>query len=299
MREGRKGSEGREGAQGEGASQGDQRVEVARMRAARQRQKIRSELHAQVASAVKALSDAAGLFEMRVRADGESAAREAKPGAAEKIKDKVLDKLFENFKKAVVEGFKGGEKVAEGGFTAFGAVKSFVDGRVKEKKAQTVGDVADAIHAGIVEKSIVLQESLDRMIDALPPQKLLAAGEAMDRAEAEGDAAAEEDGGDGPGRGDLGQGMRQDAMVNILGLPAGGLLAAQDLAVTAYSTFKVEVATTMSAAEGIDAVQRQLSHPNEDREKIQEIEEKRMGPKYHEKMDEEKTLKGRVAQVRS
>jgi len=281
------------------AQSSDDKVNTARQHQARKRQRLRAEMHAQVASAVKSMSDAARLFEMRVRADGEEATRKIKPGAAEKIKDKVLDKIFEGFRVALVQAADVGEHLAEHGAKAFSVIKGFIDERIKEKQAQTAADVADAIHAGLVEKSILLQESLDATIDKLPPAKLLAAGKIMDAAEAEGREAAKEDGGDGPGRGDLGEAMRQDAMVNLLGLPASGLLAAEDLAVAAYSAFKSEVAASMSAREAIDDVQHKLDNPDEAREKIQQVEEKRHGPKFHEKMDEEKTLKGRVAQVRS
>lgn len=291
--------EGRNGGGGQMLPPGgnDAKIIAKKLRDRQTAFKIRSELKAQVGKAAKAAELGGNLFQMMARGDDEKALQhELEPDVAGKIKDKVLDKIEEKLKSGLVAISGVGEHVAKHASTVFGVIKGAVDKRIKTEGKLTVLKLVDAIAAGVVDKSMEVEEALTTAVDKLSQDQILAVGKQLDAAEKEGDAAPDQD--NSPERGDLGQGMREQAMSEIIGLPRGDLVAAEDVAMLAYNEFKASVRGVGTAAEQVDGAQHAIAHPGETKDKLAGAEEK-MGPEFQKNLEKDKTLRARTAEVRS
>lgn len=256
---------------------------------------VRRELRAHAQRAAKAVLLGGNLFQMMVRGDGEAALhKQLAPDLAGKITDKVLDKVVGKLRDGLVAVADLGEGVASRALAVFGAVKGAVDKRVQLEGQLTVLELADHVSAALVDRAAELEAQLGEAVDALPVDRLLAIGQFVDDQALGGALRARDDGGDSPERGRLSDGMRDQAM-QVLGLPAGDTVAAEEVALVAYGAFQSEVRGAGTAAEQVDAVQHRLSHPHEDADKLGAAEAK-MGRGFQRDLERDRTLRARVAQ---
>lgn len=258
---------------------------------------IRGELRERVGAAARAVGQGCNLFQSMVRADGEEVIRkQLEPDLVGKIKDKVVDKVFEKFKDGVEKVTAIGEEIVKRSTVIFGTIKGAIDKNVQQRQQLTVLELADAVSDALQNKALELEHVLTKVINELPMPKILAAGKVLDAAESAADTAGDQD--DSEERGELGEGLRQRAAVEVLGLPEGDLVAAEGIAKNAYDNFFMEVAASGTAQEQTDAIQKQLKNPHGTQDKL-EREEKRRGEdsEFGKTLQRDKTLRARVNEV--
>lgn len=289
-----KASQHADGAEAEGQNPNIKNAQMSRMMA---RKQIRSELREFASNAASAIDKGALLFSMMVRGDDEKKLQEEmEPHIAETIKEKVLDKIFDKLKEGLSAVADVGEHVASGAAKTFSVVKSVVDKKIAQQQKMTLLQVADAVSQALADRALEMKHDLWATIDKIQPAELLAAGKVLADAQEEGENAADQD--DSDDRGDLGQGMRAQAAVSLLGLPAGDLVAAEDVALAAYGTFRTSVGAAGTAAEQVDAAQDAMANPGADKKKLEKVEG-HMGDKFKHDLQRDKTMRARTAEVRS
>jgi hypothetical protein len=285
------------GNEAEGGDDGAAIVNVAQRKSAQERRlanQARAKLNAHIANVSKSTLLGANLFQKMVRGDAEEALRrKLEPAMAEKLGEKVLEKVLDKLKDTLVEVTDVGKEMAEKASAVFGAIKSNITEKIKTRGELTAQLVADDVTSGLIEAQGVVEDRLRAAVDALPPEKLAEIARILFKLrEASKDA---ED--DSPEHGKLADGMEAWAMTDLLGLPAGDGVAAEEVALQAYSVFREGVReTAMSAGEASTDIQRQLTHPNDDKDKLEEAE---AGLGSHTKagLDKDKALRARVAQT--
>jgi hypothetical protein len=260
----------------------------------RQAERARETLHKHIDKVAHAIVVGATLFQSMVN-DDRSAELEKKlhPSVAKTISGKVLDKVFDKLKSGIVAVSGLGEEIAKRGTQVFGAVKSYVEGKVETQKALTRVELAQEITAALLEKQVEVAEHLHVAIDGLPLEKLLGVAATLSPMQR---VRPSDDDPDGPERGYLRDGMVTWALENLLGLPAGDAVGMEAIALEAYAEFKTGVMGSLPVHEQVEAIQDRLAHPDADRKKLERAEEK-MGPKFKQSIERDKTLRGRVDAV--
>lgn len=246
-------------------------------------------LKAQLSKSVRAVAMGANLFQKAVRRmSEEEQEKKLEIDVAERVKDALVDKVAERFKEAVVEVSDIGKAVAEKSATVFGTIKSSISERIKAQSELSVLQAADAVTAAMIEKSLVLEEHLSQVIDALPAEKVLAVRDVLAQFNGIKDDA------DTAETGKLEDGMKEWAMTDLIGLPAGDGVAIEEYGRDAFASFQEAVRSTMTVHEQGAAIQHRLAHPNEDQQKIEEAE-KDMGPHFKSGIARDKGMRQRVA----
>lgn len=255
---------------------------------------VRQEMCEQVGRAAQAISVGANLFQTAVRQRDEwGTEKTLHPDRAMQLAHGVVGHIEGKFKAALLSVSGIGSIIGSHASTAFGLVKGVIDKRIAAEGKLTVWKVADAVTAGLLEASVKVDRHLRVAVMQISPERIRSIGKVLDTAEA--GAATDED--DSEERGNLGEGLRQWALTDLIGLPAGGLVAAEDLAISAFADFSAQVAAQGTAAEQVDAAQHALKHPGEARERV-EGAEAQMGPEFQGELERDRTLKARVAGVR-
>jgi len=257
-------------------------------------QGVRAELSTQADNAAQVLSLGANVFQMTVRGLDEAQLNEQlHPDKGATIAHTVIGQIEHKVKDGLVKVSGIGSDIAGKASTVFGLIKGTVEKRIAGEAKLTKLKLADIVSSTLVDSALKLGASLKAAIAQLPPEKILSIGKVLDAAEGGKDTDPD----DSPERGNLGQGMRQWAMTELIGLPAGDLVAAEDIAVTAFTSFQSQVASAGTAAEQTDHAQHAMQHPNEPKERVQAAEAQ-MGPEFQKQMERDKTLRGRVDQVK-
>lgn len=252
--------------------------------------KARHMLKEQTAKAVKAVTVGGDLFQTMVRMDSEETLqKKLEPAVAEKIKDKLIDKLSEKFKAGLIEVSEIGEKLASRSEAVFGAIKGTIDERNKAQKELTVLQMADSVTASIMTHASKLEHALNHEIDGMSRGELAKIGGVLDTAmSATSDADSEENG-------KIADGMRDYAMTDLIGMPAGDLVESEEIAKIAYSEFEAEVRmNAMTANEAGKDIQHRLAHPNEVGDKLEKAEGA-MGEDFQKDVKSDHLMRQRVA----
>lgn len=241
----------------------------------------------------------ANLFQAMVRGDAvEEVNRKLHPEMAEKITDTIIDKVGDKLKEAIAEVSEVGKEISEKSTAVFGAIKSSLSDKIKNQQDLTVLQVAGDVTGAIIEAHRQAAERLKEAVEHLPDEKLAAAADYIWQMREIGrqspDAQA-----DSPESGKLADGA-QDLAMEAMGLPQAGGVAAEAVALEAYSLFQAGVRDhAMSAGERADAVQHRLANPGEDQEKLERAEKDSLKSGTRESIEKDKRLQKRTEMMQT
>lgn len=250
---------------------------------------VRQALNGQVDRASKAMLLGANLFQMMARGEDEAQLeRKLSPEIAEKISDKVVDKVAEHIKSLAVEASGIGEVIAENSASVFGALKGTISEKISARKDLTVLQCVDLVSGGIIERATIFEQEMKSAVAGLGREKLLGVHKTLSPLK---DVRSDED---SPETGKLADGLQEWALTDLVGLPAGGGVVAEEWALRAWSEFQAGVRDhAMSAGERSDAIQERLANPRGDQDKLEAAEEK-LKPETKKEIEKDKILKERT-----
>jgi hypothetical protein len=258
------------------SDEGNAAITQAQRQGARQRKlaaRAKQALHEQAHRALEGAQLGANLFQMMVRKDGEDELnKKLHPDAAEKVAHMVIDKVAHKLREGLVEISDVGKAMADKATTIFGAIHGSISDKIKTTQELTVSTTADFVTTGLLEAQTIANENLRAHIDSLPTEKLAIIAEQIWklREVARASPFAE---GDSAEHGNLADGAEEMFMTDMLGMPQGGGVAAEAIALQAYSEFQAGLrAHAMSAGERATAIQHRLANPNGDRDTLNRVE---------------------------
>lgn len=256
--------------------------------------KAKHALEEQAHRALEGAELGANLFQSMVRADNEKEIhKKIHPEIADKIIEGVVDKVGDKVKDALTEISDVGKEMAGKATSIYGAIKGKLEARVQMEKDLTVLRTADIVMSGLLEAATVTNRQLKEHIAALSQEKLVFIAEEMWQLKeaARKDPSSQAD---SPENGSLADGAQEMFLTDIVGMPKGGGVAAEDLALKAYSEFQAGVRDhAMSNSEREDAIQHRLANPNEDKDKLKDAEDN-LGPETKASIEKDVSQKQRT-----
>lgn len=237
--------------------------------------------------AANAMMVGSTLFQVAVRGIEEKKLQEKLDAStAESLKERMIDKLWDKFKEGLTDAADLGKSVIDHSSEAFSAIKGQISDHIQNKKELTVLELADAVTAAMVDKSILLERNIEQAVRDLPARRLLAIRQSM--ALLQGAKSPD----DSEENGFIADGIR-DEFLEKLGMPRGDMVASELYAISAFAEFQMGLISTMPAHEAGPEIQKRLANPNSDTEAIDGAEEK-MGERFNKKLEKDRNMRLRV-----